>query len=129
MMAQGELRQANKALRVSEARFRNLVFALPAAVYTTDREGRITLFNDQAAHLWGRLPEIGKDLWCGSWRIFRPDGTPLPHEQGPMALALHQGRSGRGQEIGGERPDGRRGGVRMTSWEGAWRNGPPNWPR
>ena len=38
--------------------------------------------------LWGRRPEIGKDLWCGSWRIFRPYGTPLPHEQCPMAIAL-----------------------------------------
>jgi PAS domain S-box-containing protein len=103
-----ELRQINEALRESEARFHNLVFALPAAVYTTDREGRITLFNDQAAQLWGRRPEIGKDLWCGSWRIFRPDGTPLPHEQCPMAAALHEGRSVRGQEIVVERPDGAR---------------------
>ncbi|HEV3262608.1 MAG TPA: histidine kinase [Gemmataceae bacterium] len=106
--AQDDLRRINKALRESEALFRELLFALPAAVYTTDREGRITLFNDQAAQLWGRRPEIGKDLWCGSWRIFRPDGTPLPHEQCPMAVALHQGRSVRGQEIVVERPDGTR---------------------
>src|SRR5262249_20078696 len=88
-----------EALRESEARFRKLLFALPAAVYTTDREGRITLFNDQAAQLWGRRPDIGKDLWCGSWRIFRPDGTPLPHDQCPMAAALREGRSIQGQEI------------------------------
>jgi PAS domain S-box-containing protein len=109
---QEDLRQANKALRESEkalheseARLRKLLLALPAAVYTTDREGRITLFNDQAAQLWGRRPEIGKDLWCGSWRMFRPDGTPLPHEQCPMAIALHEGRSVQGQEIIVERPD------------------------
>jgi PAS domain S-box-containing protein len=106
--AQDDLRQINEALRESEARFRNLVVALPAAVYTTDREGRITLFNDQAAELWGRRPEIGKDLWCGSWRIFRPDGTPLPHGQCPMAIALHEGRSVHGEEIVIERPDGTR---------------------
>src|SRR6202521_3619992 len=95
-----------EALWESEARFRNLLLALPAAVYTTDRDGRITLFKAQAAQLWGRRPEIGKDLWCGSWRIFRPDGTPLPYEQCPMAVALHEGRSVRGQEIVVERPDG-----------------------
>ena len=106
--AQDDLRQTNRSLRESEARFRNLVFALPAAVYTTDREGRITLFNDQAAQLWGRRPEVGKDLWCGSWRIFRPDGTPLPHEQCPMAVAVQERRSVRGQEIVVERPDGSR---------------------
>jgi PAS domain S-box-containing protein len=108
MKAQDELRQANKALRESEARFRNLVFALPAAVYTTDRDGRITLFNDQDAQLWGRRPDNGKDLWCGSLRMFRPDGTPLPHDQCPMAAALHECRSIQGQEIVVERPDGTR---------------------
>jgi PAS domain S-box-containing protein len=97
-----------EALRESEARLRNLLLALPAAVYTTDREGRITLFNDQAAELWGRRPDIGKDLWCGSWRIFRPDGTPLQHGQCPMAVALHEGRSVHGEEIVIERPDGTR---------------------
>ncbi|MEX0712645.1 MAG: ATP-binding protein [Pirellulales bacterium] len=106
--AQDELRRNNQALRESEARFRKLVLALPAAVYTTDREGRVTLFNDRAAKLWGRRPEVGKDLWCGSWRIFRPDGTPLPHDQCPMAVALREGRGVRGQEIVVERPDGAR---------------------
>jgi PAS domain S-box-containing protein len=103
-----ERKRAEEALRDSEARFRNLLLALPAAVYTTDREGRITLFNDQAAQLWGRRPDIGKDMWCGSWRIFRPDGTPLAHDQCPMAAALHEGRSVKGQEIVVERPDGTR---------------------
>jgi len=95
-------------LQHSEELFRRLVFALPAAVYTTDRQGRITLYNDQAAKMWGRRPEIGRDLWCGSHRIFRQDGTPMPHEQCPMAVTLHEGRAVRGQEILVERPDGER---------------------
>ncbi|HEV8613833.1 MAG TPA: PAS domain S-box protein, partial [Gemmatimonadales bacterium] len=103
-----ERKRAEEALRESEARFRSLVLALPAAVYTTDREGRITLFNDRAAELWGRRPEVGKDLWCGSWRIFRPDGAPLPHEQCPMAVALREGRCFEGEQITVERPDGTR---------------------
>src|SRR6202158_4374145 len=81
-----------EALRESEARFRNLLLALPAAVYTTDQEGRITLFNDQAAQLWGRRPEIGKDLWCGSWRIFRPGRKPAPAQPFPQAGAPPAGR-------------------------------------
>ncbi|MBX6314154.1 MAG: PAS domain S-box protein, partial [Isosphaeraceae bacterium] len=82
--------------------------SLPAAIYLTDREGRIILFNEAAAELWGRRPEIGKDRWCGSFRIFRPDGALLPHDQCPMAVALQEGRSVRGEEIVVERPDGRR---------------------
>lgn len=95
-------------LRRSEERFRHLLFALPAAVYTTDREGRITLFNDHAIELWGQRPDLERDRWCGSFRIFRPDGTPLPHEECPMAVTLRERRPVRGQEILVERPDGRR---------------------
>ena len=95
-------------LRRSEERFRRILAALPAAVYTTDQEGRITFVNAAAAELWGRLPDIGKEMWCGSFRMFRPDGTPLPHDQCPMAVALREGRSVPGQEIVVERSDGTR---------------------
>jgi two-component system, sensor histidine kinase and response regulator len=100
--------RAEEALRESEERFRNLLLGLPAAVYTTDRQGRITLFNDQAAELWGRRPDIGKDMWCGSWRIFQPDGTPVPHDQSSMAVALDGGYGRLRQEFIIERPDGTR---------------------
>ncbi|MDB5306438.1 MAG: rpfC [Gemmataceae bacterium] len=95
-------------LRISEERFRNLVMALPAAVYTTDQTGRITLFNEHAVELWGRRPELGKDRWCGSWKIFRPDGTPLPPDLSQVAVTLREGRGVRGEEIIIERPGGSR---------------------
>ena len=38
----------------------------------------------------------------------RPDGTPLPHDQCPMALALKEERPIRGAEAVAERPDGTR---------------------
>ena len=101
-------KQAETRLRESEELFRRLVFAIPAAVYTTDCQGRVTLFNDQAAELWGRRPELGKDLWCGSLRMFRPDGTPLAHDECPMAITLREDRAVRGHEILLERPDGKR---------------------
>ena len=95
-------------LQISEERYRNLVMALPAAVYTTDRTGLITLFNERAAELWGRRPELGKDRWCGSWKLFRPDGSPVPFDQCPMAVTLREGRGVRGEELVIERPDGSR---------------------
>lgn len=95
-----------QALRHSEARYRDLIQALPAAVYTCDERGRITLYNQAAVALWGREPEIGRDLWCGSWKIYRPDGQPLPLDECPMALTLREGRPIRGREIVIERPDG-----------------------
>jgi PAS domain S-box-containing protein len=88
--------------------FRELVDALPAAVYTTDATGKITYFNEAAVALWGCRPELGKSEWCGSWKIYWPDGQPLPHDQCPMAMALREGRPIRGIDAVAERPDGTR---------------------
>jgi PAS domain S-box-containing protein len=101
-------KRMEKALGDSEARHRSIIEALPAAVYTTDAEGRITMFNQAAVELSGRVPEIGTDSWCVTWKLYYPDGTPMPHEEGPMALALKEGRPIRGHEAIAERPDGSR---------------------
>src|SRR5262245_30287934 len=85
-----------------------LLEALPVAVYTTDADGRITFYNRAAAELWGRHPELGSSQWCGSWRLYWPDGRPLPHNECPMAIALKEGREVRGVEAIVERPDGTR---------------------
>jgi PAS domain S-box-containing protein len=84
----------------------NLIRALPAAIYTTDAAGRITFFNEAAAELWGCRPELGKSEFCGSWKLYWPDGRPMPHGQCPMALALKEQREVRGMEAVAERPDG-----------------------
>jgi PAS domain S-box-containing protein len=101
-------KRAQAVLRESEERFRRLIHGLPAAIYTCDVHGRITMFNEAAAALWGREPVVGKDEWCGSWRILSVDGAPLERGQCPMAIALREGRPVRGQEIIIERPDGSR---------------------
>jgi len=95
-------------VRERERRFRELLDALPAAVYTTDAAGRITYYNDAAATLWGHRPPLGSSEWCGSWKLFWPDGTPLRHDECPMALALKENRAVRGMEASAERPDGTR---------------------
>ena len=95
-------------LRESERRFREMIDVLPAAIYTTDAEGRLTHFNPAAAEFSGRVPELGTDHWCVSWKMFLPDGTPLPHDQCPMAVAVKEGRIIDGAECIAERPDGRR---------------------
>ena len=58
------------ALRERARRFQDLLEALPAAVYTTDAQGRITFYNKAAVELWGCRPELGKTEWCGSWRLY-----------------------------------------------------------
>lgn len=90
-----------------EERYRAFLEALGVAVYTTDAAGGITYFNEAAAELWGRRPALGEE-WCGSFRLFWSDGTPMAHGECPMAIALHEGRAVRGFTAIAERPDGSR---------------------
>ena len=99
---------ASTKVRDSERRFRQIIDALPAAIYTTDAEGRVTMFNEAAATFAGRTPQLGTDSWCVTWRLFWPDGAPMPHDQCPMATAVKERRSIRGMEGIVERPDGTR---------------------
>lgn len=94
---------AEEALRASEA----MIQTLPVAVYTCDVTGHITFFNDAAVALWGRTPDLERDEWCGSYKMYHPDGRPLPLDMCPMANSLKQGRALSGEAIV-ERPDGTR---------------------
>ena len=101
-------RKANqRELRLSQARSQSLLEAIPAAIYTTDNEGNITFFNDAAVEFAGRRPELG-EKWCVSWKLHNLDGSPLPHDECPMAIALKEKRPVRGVEAVAEGPDGTR---------------------
>lgn len=83
----------------------------PVAVYSCDASGVITYFSDRAVQLWGRRPEIGDTYvrFCGSHKLYRADGSPVPHEQSPMADVLSGRVSGiHDAEVDIERPDGTR---------------------
>src|SRR5882672_4367676 len=103
-----ESKQSERALIESERRFRQMIDLLQTAVYTTDAEGRLTHFNQAAIEFSGRAPELGTDRWCVSWKLYHPDGSPMPHAECPMAVALKDGRVVRGTEAIAERPDGKR---------------------
>lgn len=97
---------AEKALLDSERRYRSVLQGMPVAIYTIDSQGYISTYNKAAASLWGREPEIGKELWSGSWKIYNPDGSELPLEQCPMARTLREAKPIFGEEILVVRPDG-----------------------
>ncbi len=85
-----ERKAAEAKLRASEERYRTLFNLGPVAVYSIDTSGRIDNFNRRAAELWGREPALGDtdQRFCGSFKMFRPDGSFMPHEQCPMAEVL-----------------------------------------
>ena len=90
------------------ASFANYFEGLPAAVYATDTRGHVTFYNHAVVELSGYRPELGSDQWPAAWPLYRPDGTPLPYDQSPMAVALRENRPVRGAEAVAERPDGTR---------------------
>ncbi len=100
--------KVERALRESEQRFRQMIDALPAAIYTTDASGRLTHFNGAAVKLSGRVPELGSDQWWADWRLYRPDGSPLPRGVYPTGAALKDTRPATEMECIGERSDGTR---------------------
>lgn len=101
-----DLKRARDELKEKESQLRQLLEALPAAIYMTDPAGKITYYNRAAAELAGREPQIGKDEWCVTFRLFSADGKLLPHDQCPMAVALKEDRPIRGVEAMAQRPDG-----------------------
>ena len=103
-----ERKRAETMLRESERRLEELLDAIPGAIYTTDAKGQITYYNKAAVEFAGRTPTIGSDEWCVTWKLYWPDGTPLPHHECPMAVTLREGRPIRGKEAVAERPDGTR---------------------
>ncbi|MDB6007178.1 MAG: hybrid sensor histidine kinase/response regulator [Prosthecobacter sp.] len=106
-----ERKEMDAQLRKSEERFRTLFDIGPGAIYSIDTSGMIQEFNRQATFLWGREPVLGdtEERFCGSLKLFRPDGSHMPHEQCPMADVV-SGRIGdvRDAEVQMERVDGSR---------------------
>ena len=85
-----ERQQAEEAIRQSELRYRTLFDFVPVAVYSCDAKGLIQDFNQRAVELWGREPRKNdtREKFCGSFKMFYPDGRPMPHEKCPMARVL-----------------------------------------
>ncbi|MDQ3004991.1 MAG: GAF domain-containing protein, partial [Chloroflexota bacterium] len=85
-----ERKQAEEALSESKERYRNLFDLVPVAVYVCDASGLIQEFNHRAIELWGREPlkNNPKEKFCGSFKIYYPDGRFMPHEKCPMARML-----------------------------------------
>ena len=100
-----------RALRESKDRYRILFELAPIAVYSCHASGVIREYNQRAAELWGRKPEPGDtdERFCGSFKLYRPDGSFMPHEQCPMGDVLSGKVPGvRDGEVLIERPDGSR---------------------
>jgi PAS domain-containing protein len=82
--------------------------AIPVAAYVTDGHGVLQHFNEECIRLAGRTPQVGRDMWCVTWKLYTVDGEPLPHDRCPMAVAIKERRAVRNLAAIAERPDGTR---------------------
>jgi PAS domain S-box-containing protein len=101
----------DQAVRWNEERYRTLFDLGPVAVYSCDAAGVIQEFNRRAVELWGREPVVGDTdkRFCGSFKLFRPDGRYMPHDECPMAEVVAGTLSEASDaEVIIERPDGSR---------------------
>jgi PAS domain S-box-containing protein len=82
----------------------------PAAVCVCDQFGAVQLYNRAAVELWGYEPPDphANQSFCGSYLLFHPDGTPMPHDESPMAEVLGGGGQVQNRELIVGRPDGTR---------------------
>ena len=92
----------------SASDWRAVLDELPAPIYTTDAEGAVTYWNRACIKLAGRVPQLGRDRWCVTWRIYTTDGDFMPHDECPMAEAIKERREIRGKVAIALRPDGSR---------------------
>lgn len=97
---------SRKKIEESEKMYRDLIHKLPVATYSCDAEGRIVLYNKAAAVLWGREPELGKDLWYHSWNSSDNKKQSEALNLCSLAAVLKEGDPILSKEIIIERPNG-----------------------
>lgn len=81
---------------------------LEAPAYLTDADGNVTYWNRACVDFAGREPQLGRDRWCVTWKLYTTAGDPLSHDACPMAVAIKQQRAVRNAVAIAERPDGSR---------------------
>jgi PAS domain S-box-containing protein len=106
-----ERKRFEEKIQRSEERYRTLFDLVPVAIYVCDADGIIQEYNRRAVELWGGEPGQNgeKPRFCGSHKIYYPDGRYMPHEECPMARLLRGEKlKAEDLEIIVERPDGKR---------------------
>ena len=99
-----------ESLQDRETNLRELVSAMPAAVYACDAEGLIVYYNQQAVALWGREPQLSEPAWSflNSRLLYRTDGILLRGHEAPVRSVLATGMPVVNQQLVLERPDSSR---------------------
>jgi PAS domain S-box-containing protein len=109
-------KRAEQALRESEARLRAVLDSLPVGVFIADAGGRLVEVNDAARQIWGGRTPMSENITdYERYRARTKDGRPLGPQDWPLARALSDGQTTRGEVMQIERFDGEDGVILAAS--------------
>ncbi len=88
--------------------YKSLMDKLPTGVYTCNKEGNFTFYNETAAQLWGCRPQLNDSAYrfCAWYKVLTPEGAVIPRDQTPIATVLETGQSFHNLEAVVERENG-----------------------
>ena len=112
-----EARALSQNLRRTMAMLQGLVTHMPMGVFFVQGPiGQPILVNARARHLLGQREDLaaGLDHLPAVYRLHRPDGSPYPAEELPVAKALRGGQPCSANDIVVHRADGRR--TALMTW-------------
>jgi PAS domain S-box-containing protein len=100
----------------ARSRMEAVIAQMPAGVIIADARGRLLLGNEQVERIWGRPFEDAAGIGdYGAYVAFHPDGRRYAPHEWPLARALVAGEEVRGERIGFQRGDGRRGTMEVSA--------------
>ena len=103
-----ERKQAEEALRESEARYRSVIAAMQDGIVLFDSEGAIRACNASAERILGLSADemMGRTARDPRWRAIQEDGFPFPDETRPAIVTLRTGKPCSNVIMGVHKPNG-----------------------
>jgi diguanylate cyclase (GGDEF)-like protein/PAS domain S-box-containing protein len=103
-----ERREAEKALRDSETRYRSVIAVMAEGVFVRDNKGRIVTCNASAERIIGRsLEQMRGSLYFDpSWEAIREDGSAFPDDERPVNVVLRSRAAQSNVTMGLRKADG-----------------------
>ncbi|HEY5307156.1 MAG TPA: PAS domain S-box protein, partial [Casimicrobiaceae bacterium] len=101
--------QAELAVRESEVNYRTMITSLSEGVMVFDSDGAVRTCNPSAERILrqSQAQMLAQGRSIANWRPIRPDGTPVPTGELPVAKVLATGESQSGVVLGDAGADGR----------------------
>jgi len=101
-------KQAEMALRESEARYASIIAAMQEGIVLQGADGKILTCNASAESVLGLSADqmMNRTSVDPRWNAIHEDGSPFPGETHPAMLTLHTGKPYTGVVMGVHKPDG-----------------------